>query len=907
MKLKIRSKITSGYIALLLCLIAAVSIIGFQINTLQTERNTLMKTNATVQTLISSLENYTLNMNRAQRGYIVTGKDSYLEPYREARANWEDDWNELHMLMEGRPAQQEYLKSVKLHINRWIEDAGEPSINLKRNNDTIGIKKFYREEVSRSEIQTTMSTLSKIRDNESTHLATEAQRLDSDNNKIIMTLGLFLFVASIVAVFFSSIISKSITRTITRTTEAIRHIAQEKGTFTTRIPITTNDEVRDLGVATNDLLDDLERRQWIQSNAAQIVKNYQGVDAIHQLASIFLSQVAKVTRATYGAFYVRNDNESMILEKQATFAGSDKEIGRQEIKIGEGLAGQAALERHIIHLKETDNYQLISTSLGNVPPKEVIIIPIIFEQKTIALLELATLNTFEKLDRIFLKDVVSSLGLTINSVLTRMEVIQLLTESRAMSEELQAQTEELQTQSEEMQTQSEELQAQTEELTNINEQLEERTREAEEKTAELEITKADLERNAEELIQSSKYKSEFLANMSHELRTPLNSILILSEMLADNAKDAAQYEDEEFARVINSSGKDLLNLINDILDLSKIEAGKLDILYEEVNIDELPLYLKQSFTHFGNEKNVAFHVVKDTDVADVIHTDHKRFQQILKNLLSNAFKFTEHGSVSVHLFNPSLTKEQQAISDHWLAVSVTDTGIGIPTSKHELVFESFQQADGATVRKYGGTGLGLSICKEFAQLLGGSITLDSVEGEGSTFTVYLPSLPTGLPEHFDKPVDLIFDVPTLEETPDAMPIVETTTKLADELFKNKRVLIVDDDERNIFALEKTLQQHGMIVDSVRNGRECLNFIEQDRYVDVILMDIMMPELDGYDTMKILRNDMHIELPIIALTAKAMKSDREKCIAAGATDYISKPLNLEQLFSVLRVWLATEVM
>lgn len=905
---KIRSKITSGYIALLLCLIIAVIIVGFQITTLQTERNKLMTNTAKVQTLLSNLENHTLNMNRSQRGYIVTGKDSYLDPYREAKANWEDDWNELNLLMKGRDNQQQYLNSVKTHINRWIEVAGEPSINLKRNNDEAGIKKFYREEVGRSEIQTTMTTLAKIRSNESSHLAAEAQQLDSLNNKIALTLGLFLFAAGIIAIFFSSVISKSITRTITETTAAIRHIAQENGTFTTRIPITTKDEVSDLGVATNNLLDDLENRQWVQSNASQVVRNYQGIDAIKQLTSIFLSQVARITHSTYGSFYVRSDKSGNTFEQQAAFANSYTKIGHETLTLGEGLAGQAALERRTIHLTDTTGYQMISTSLGDLPPKEVIIIPIAFEGKTIAILELATINSFGKLDQLFLKDAVSSLGITINSVLTRMEVVQLLSESRAMSEELQAQTEELQTQSEEMQTQSEELQAQTEELTNINEQLEERTREAEEKTAELEITKADLERNAEELIQSSKYKSEFLANMSHELRTPLNSILILSEMLAENAKALNQEEDEEFARVINGSGKDLLDLINDILDLSKIEAGKLEMIYEEVNINELPLYLKQSFTHFGNDKDVVFDIIKEDDVADVIHTDHKRFQQILKNLLSNAFKFTEQGSVNVHLFNPQLTPDQQALSEQWLAVSVTDTGIGIPKEKHELVFESFQQADGATVRKYGGTGLGLSICKEFAHLLGGTITLDSAEGKGSTFTLYVPSLPNGLPKNSINSNELIFELPTtVEETPDAIQTVDIPPILEDDLFNNKRVLIVDDDERNIFALEKILQQHGMIVDSVRNGRECLNFIEKDRHVDVILMDIMMPELDGYDTMQILRNDMNIELPIIALTAKAMKSDREKCIAAGATDYISKPLNLEQLFSVLRVWLATEVM
>jgi len=550
-----------------------------------------------------------------------------------------------------------------------------------------------------------------------------------------------------------------------------------------------------------------------------------------------------------------------------------------------------------MHLQDIDNYQLIETGLGQVAPRDILIVPVVFEEKTIAVLEIANIVGFDKLDVKFIEEVVETLGLTVNSVLTRMRVVRLLNESRTMSEELQAQSEELQ-------TQSEELQAQTEELTNINEQLEERTREAEEKTAELEITKADLERNAEELIQSSKYKSEFLANMSHELRTPLNSILILSEMLGDNLSGTLGEEEVEFAKVINTSGKDLLNLINDVLDLSKVEAGKLEMLFEEVNIDELPLYLKQSFTHFGTKNNVAFNVVKAPDVEDVFYTDQKRFQQILKNLLSNAFKFTEQGEVTVHIDQPTLTEEQLNISSQWLQIKVTDTGIGIPKEKHSMIFESFQQADGATVRKYGGTGLGLSICKEFATLLGGTISLSSEEGKGSTFTLTLPSLPTGMPSSFEKPKQKV-----VVETEKTTPVIQETTPtviVEDQRFKNKHVLIVDDDERNIFALGKTLAQQGMIVDSVNNGVECLTYMQGHSDVDIILMDIMMPELDGYDTMKILREEMNIDIPIVALTAKAMKSDREKCLAAGASDYISKPLNLEQLFSVLRVWLATEV-
>lgn len=899
MKFNIRSKITSGYIVLIICLIVAVSIISTQISSLQAERNKLITNNSEVQTLISYLENDTLNMNRSQRGYLITGKDSYLDPYHEAVTTWEDDWNELYTLMDHQPAQQARLRNVSEHIKNWLDTAGKPSIMLKRNNDTEGIKKFYREEVGHTEIQSTMKTLAQIRENEAIYLKSEAQRLDKVNNKIFYTLGAFLFLSGLVAVFFSSFISKSITRAITRTTAAIRHTAKEKGALKTRIPITSNDEIRDLTAATNELLDSIESREWLQENTAETVKSYQGITSIQELASLFLTQVAKVTKSTYGALYIQPDSEVDVYERFASYALTENTVARRSFKLGEGLIGQCAKEGTIIRLKNIDDYQLISTGLGDIAPKDVLIMPIIFEEQTIAVVELASVDNYKHNDMRFMEEVVDTLGLTINSVLTRMKVVRLLNESRTMSEELQAQSEELQ-------TQSEELQAQTEELTNINEQLEERTREAEEKTAELEITKADLERNAEELIQSSKYKSEFLANMSHELRTPLNSILILSEMLGDNMNDVLGEEEVEFAKVINSSGKDLLSLINDVLDLSKVEAGKLEMLFEEVNVDELPLYLTQSFSHFGTKKNVEFHVYKDDDVGDIFYTDQKRFQQILKNLLSNAFKFTDNGQVSVHITTPKVTDEQLILSDNWIQIAVKDTGIGISKEKHDMIFETFQQADGATVRKYGGTGLGLSICKEFATLLGGSISLESEEGKGSTFILTLPSLPTGKPSTFEKPKASKTKEITDVSAPEFVADPPALTLKQDEGFKDKRVLIVDDDVRNIFALEKTLTQQGMIVDSVKNGVECLTYMQSHNDIDIILMDIMMPELDGYDTMKILRKEMNLNLPIIALTAKAMKSDREKCIAAGASDYISKPLNLEQLFSVLRVWLATEV-
>ena len=365
-------------------------------------------------------------------------------------------------------------------------------------------------------------------------------------------------------------------------------------------------------------------------------------------------------------------------------------------------------------------------------------------------------------------------------------------------------TEELQVQSEELQTQAEELQMQAEELRTTNEQLESRTEEAEQKTADLQITKSELEEKASELLRVPKYKSEFLANMSHELRTPLNSILLLSEMLRENHDNNLSDDEIELATVIHSSGKDLLTLINDILDLSKVEAGKLDIIFEATNISDMATNMHQNFLHIGT-KNVEFTIEDSDTIPDLFYTDAKRIEQIIKNLLSNAFKFTEKGSVSLHfdsIETSNLSHDMQSISKDWITISVKDTGIGIAKEQHQLIFEAFQQADGATIRKYGGTGLGLSICKEFARLLGGWITLESNVGEGSTFTVYIPNLPNGL--HDIQLSNL--EVATIEDVIPAEVVEETiVTPETNNVFQEKTILIVDDDHRNIFALQNALK------------------------------------------------------------------------------------------------------
>lgn len=322
----------------------------------------------------------------------------------------------------------------------------------------------------------------------------------------------------------------------------------------------------------------------------------------------------------------------------------------------------------------------------------------------------------------------------------------------------------------------------------------------------------------------------------------------------------------------------------------------MDLWFREMDVYEIPQHIQSLFQPVANQKGLELSVEVANDLAEIFHTDVKRFHQVLNNLLSNALKFTEEGSVTVKVDKARLTPDMRHLSDTWIAVSVTDTGIGIPKNKQSLVFESFQQADGATVRKYGGTGLGLSICREVTKLLGGWITLSSTEGKGSTFTVYLPSLPEGNAVHSSIAEQ---EAVYTEETP-ALPMGEPKS-----IFEDKHILIVDDDYRNIYALRQALEHKGVHIIEASNGVECLNILQTATRVDAVLMDIMMPEMDGYEAMERIRKDLQLhELPIIALTAKAMKQDQDRAFEAGASDYISKPLNLEQLFSVLTVWLTS---
>ncbi|AOH53039.1 hybrid sensor histidine kinase/response regulator [Peribacillus muralis] len=900
----IRQKIITGYIVVIICLIASIWAVTKQLDTMNTERNFIVEHDFAVRDITNRIEKDLLKLESDQRAYIITGEQSYLEPYNEMRSQLTGDYNALRELLSDNPKQQKKLDSINENIKRWVAVAGDPFIKLKEQNDTAGIREFFKEERGKEEIENVLIQFEIFRNKEKALTEQRAESLNDQNQ--YLKIGLFSMLAFVIiaSVVLAMIISGSILKTLKAVVASIRAMANGSD-LSGRIHVKTNDEIRDLGEATNELLNSFEERDWLQTSVTKVVSENQGISSLENLAETFLSGAAQITGSSFGAFYSKEGKEKGTkFVKKASIAEYADDAGRESFNLGQGLIGQCALEKRIqvINGMEAD-YQLISSGLGETKPRSILIAPIIHEEEVLAVFELASLNDFTGQHIAFIDTVLETFGLTINSVIDRMEIARLLTESQAMTEELQAQSEELQSQSEELQMQSEELQM-------INEQLKNRSQEAEEKSKDLESAKIDLEEKAKQLTISSKYKSEFLANMSHELRTPLNSILILSEMLTENNNRSLSEEELEFAGVIHSSGQDLLNLINDILDLSKVEAGKLELTLSEVNLSELPSSLERNFSHIANKKGLEFNINMSPDVPTIFQTDEKRFQQIIKNLLSNAFKFTEKGSVSVQI-KKVLTNVNYTGVDYWLEISVTDTGIGIPKETHALIFEAFQQGEGDTSRKYGGTGLGLSISNEFSKLLGGRIQLDSEEGKGSTFALLIPSITE---ESISRETFLEASAEvaaTLEQSNPAIaanPIVEHTKpfeQLADvnNVFYGKTVLITDDDNRNIFALRRALESKGMNILIANNGLECLDVLEDNKGIDLILMDIMMPEMDGYETMKRIRDIKELaDIPIISLTAKAMKDDRKKCLESGASDYISKPLKLEQLFSVMHVWL-----
>jgi len=994
--------------------------------------------------------------------------------------------------------------------------------------------------------------------------------------------------------------------------------AVTKGDLTRSIDVEALGEVAALSETINEMIINLKdttqkntEQDWLKTNLARFTRMLQGQRDMATVSQLVLSELAPLVDAQQGVFYVNASNNGQPLMKLlGGYAFTERKNISSEYKPGQGLVGQCVLERERILLTNVpDNYIRIGSGLGEAPPLNIIVLPVLFEGEVKAVIELASFNRFNDTHLTFLDQLTESIGIVLNTIEANSRTEDLLLQSQSLAAELQSQQDELKKKNEQLEQQAESLReseellkSQQEELQQTNEELQEKATllekqkaEVEAKNREVEEARWAMEEKAEQLALTSKYKSEFLANMSHELRTPLNSMLILSRQLSENKDDNLTPKQVQFAETIHSSGADLLSLINDILDLSKIESGMMGIDINDVSFTEVGEQLERSFQQVALDKKLHFAVERDEQLPATMRTDEKRLQQVLKNLLSNAFKFTEQGSVTLRI-EPALSsmkfyQESLNRAESVVAFSVSDTGIGIASDKQRIIFEAFQQADGTTSRKYGGTGLGLSISREIARLLGGEIRVVSVPGEGSTFTLYVPlayapapasgngsagynldvtggtrtasalaepisawtstaisdmeaalvavseiaddrnsifdgervvliveddlnfarilldlareknfkglvatrgdaalalarkykpdaiTLDIKLPDrdgwtvldrlkhdpntshipvhiisgeeqrqralhlgaitHLQKPVsredlasafDQITDfadrrvrrllvvedddaqrmsiveligngdvmttaVATGQEALDALegepfdcmvvdlklpdmsgfdliekiqkdlgradlPIIVYTGKeltgkeetqlrkvadaiivkevssperlLAetalflhrveanlpepkrrmleqlhrrDPVLAGRKVLIVDDDVRNIFALTSALESHNMEVVHAENGQEGIDTLQATEGVEAVLMDIMMPGMDGYQAIQAIRGmERFKHLPIIALTAKAMKADRDRCIEAGASDYISKPLDVDQLLSLLRVWL-----
>jgi CheY-like chemotaxis protein/signal transduction histidine kinase/HAMP domain-containing protein len=663
-----------------------------------------------------------------------------------------------------------------------------------------------------------------------------------------------------------------------------------------------------------DTTDQNRAQDWLKTNVARFTRLLQGQSDLATVSRTILSELAPVVQAQHGVFYVKS-NGGPDLTLLASYAYTQRKHLANHFKPGEGLVGQCALERQPIVLTDVPgDYIQIASGLGEARPLNIVVLPVLFEGDVKAVIELASFHRFSEIQLSFLNQLTESIGIVLNTIAATMRTEELLKQSQSLATELTTRQQELTETNEELEQQQEELQQTNEELEEKGRLLAEQNEAVESKNREIELARAAIQDKAEQLALTSKYKSEFLANMSHELRTPLNSMLILSMMLRDNADGNLTPKQVEFANTIHSSGSDLLGLIDEILDLAKIESGTMDITIEPLLVTDLCDQLERIFRELATAKGLDFRVVIAPDVPPAIDTDAHRLQRILKNLLSNAVKFTDRGSVVIELAvaHGGWTPQSAvlATAPRVLAFSVIDTGIGIPPEKHDVVFEAFQQVDGTTHRKFGGTGLGLSICRELARLLGGEIRLTSAVGLGSTFVLYLPqgddvmagfssqaalleAVRGGFPRV--QRTSVLSTVVNRELAPEIADDRDLAPEIADDrdliTAEDKVVLIVEEDQTFAPVLLEAARQKGFrgIVSS--HGGAAVSLAHRYR-PDAITLDIQLKEADGWQLLDRLKHDAatrHIPVHIISVA-----DERQRALRQGAFAQLTKPVTREAL-------------
>lgn len=831
-------------------------------------------------------------------GDYTSTTDNNLKSIHEIIFDLNQNMDRLIEMSSGEKEKQDFIK-LKLLVESFeetIDKIDEEIIELKNVEGSLRIARQGRDAIL-SNITLLIEKQETIMDK---MIEETEQRLNAAVNTGILSIALGIIIG--IALSFWSI------RTITTRLRRLKEVMKSVGSGAEELPrimVTRDDEIGEIANAYNEMAaslesherkeriykDSIEKQNAIKTQLAELSMISQEIHDLKSLGQEYIQSIIPAVNACYGVIYLKIEKDKRpYLKKIASYANDNVKEG---IEIGEGLVGQCLLDGKPIRLFDIpDDFIRISSGLWESKPRSILILPIKLDGEVLAVIELASLYEFTNTHESFLQQTSDQLGSIINRIQKQMQVRQLLDETKILNDELQ--------------NQSEELQLQQEELKTMNEELESQYRQSEKRSSDLQQAKAALEEKTRQVLLSSQYKSEFLANMSHELRTPLNSLLILAQILLENKEGNLTDKQTEYANTIFSSGKDLLDLINDILDLSKIESGKLDFHIGEIDLRGVVSFVNNQFSAIAEQKGIYFGVQIEEDVPAILSSDEQKIYQILKNLVSNAIKFTEKGSVKLSVYKPNL--EKVGFKQDVIAFAVSDTGIGITDEKQDLIFEAFQQADGTTSRKFGGTGLGLSISKGMADLVGGSISVESVEGQGSTFTFYLPinlNEDAGAREANKEVAATVEELSTIsnEVTPEFLLDQEGVSEGQKDILSGKSVLLVDDDMRNVFALTTVLEEVGINVLFAENGKEALMSMEENSEVDLVLMDIMMPEMDGYEAIKRIRaTDKFAQLPIIALTAKAMKDDREKCLKAGASDYISKPVNLEQLLSLLKVWL-----
>jgi signal transduction histidine kinase/CheY-like chemotaxis protein/HAMP domain-containing protein len=704
---------------------------------------------------------------------------------------------------------------------------------------------------------------------------------------------------------------------LTNQVRAISEVATAvtEGDLTRQVRVEASGEVAVLKDKLNEMIRNLREttrenveQDWLKTNRERFTRMLQGQRDLSEVSSMILSELAPLLSAQHGVFYTittPSEGAEPRLELQAGYGYEERKHLSTSFALGEGLVGQCAKEKKRILLTQVPaDYVRINSGLGASAPLNIIVLPVLFEGSVRAVVELASFTEFSVTHVAFLDQITESIGLVLSTIEASTLTENLLKQSQSQAEELLSQQEELRESNEDLGRQATLLAEQNVEAEHRNQEVEESKRLVEEKAAQLAQTSV-----------SSKYKSEFIANMSHELRTPLNSLLILAQQLEENPDKNMTDTQVEYASVIRTSGKDLLGLLNNILDLAKVESGTVSIQMETLSVPDLRSTLLREFEQVAVGKDLGYAIDIAPECPQTLETDPQRLRQILKNLLANAFKFTEHGRVDLQMgvagsgWSPqteSLVKAPAVV-----ALSVRDTGIGIDQEQQQHIFEAFQQGDGTTSRLYGGTGLGLSISRELVELLGGEITVTSALGQGSIFTVYLPagrraevSPTTGAAAPLTAPAASLSATEGFATAVTPLRPHPTPSLSLDEgPLEGLRVLVVDDDFRNIFAMTALLERGRAEVIIAENGPDAISALEQNPDVDLVLMDIMMPGMDGYAAIRAIRAmELFTALPIIAVTGKVVPGERERCLDAGANDYVPKPVDTLELLTAVGPWL-----